>query len=113
MNFSKLDEDTKHLFGEIFCCLNNLFGYSETETKELIDNYLAQYYSQDEEDLLHHEGSYRAAGIIHFTAGLKMSRSELRQYLSEGLPVKSVEAVSLLADYRRNNQLPKILGGNV
>lgn len=68
--FNELDEETKRLFGEIHCCLNKLFGYSEIEATELIETYLSQHYSPEEQDLLHHEGSYRAAGVIHFSAGL-------------------------------------------
>ena len=111
MTFDDLDADTRLLFGEISCCLA-LFGYAEVAARSLIDRYLENNYSQDEEDLLHHEGAYRAAGIIHFTVGLNCPRSELKQYLSKGLPVSAGEAVSLLADFRWRNQLPQILGGD-
>ena len=112
MKYDQLDDDTIRLFAEILFILNNMFSYSEIEARELINKYLSKYYSESEEDLLYHEGSYRAAGIIHFTAGLLKDRKGLRDYLSQGMPGNKREAADLLVDFNRNETLPKILGGN-
>ena len=112
MNYEKLDEDTKYLFREILACLNGFFGYSDVAAKELVDEYLAYFYSDYEEEFIHQQQAYRSAAVIHYTVKLKGPRSGLSNYLSNNLPVSGGEAVSFLLDFRRNSKVPKILGGD-
>jgi hypothetical protein len=79
------DEETERLLQISVDFLSKFFGYSKDESDDYMEKFLESYSNEFDEDMLHHESSYRISVIIHYLIGLKGERNNLQNWLVENI----------------------------
>jgi hypothetical protein len=79
------DEETQRLLQISVDFLSMFFGYNEVEANKLMKSFLSLYSKNFDEDMLHHESSYRVSAIVHYLVGLNGERNKLQEWLVENI----------------------------
>ncbi len=96
----KYDEDTFRLLEISTEFLIRFFEHTQEKADILMMKFLKSYSKYYDEDILHHESSYRIAAIVHYLIELKGSRETLGNWLVEnGYNKQPPEALEYFRDH--------------
>ncbi|MDW3193371.1 MAG: hypothetical protein R8G66_13445 [Cytophagales bacterium] len=77
------DDDTHKILDIAMNFLKQYFDYSESRSEHILKSFFKEYGDIYDEDLIHHESSFKMAAIMHYKCTLKDHSGSVKDWLME------------------------------